>query len=56
VKKNPDVVVESGVRNQSHKTPQERAAGWIESVKEFSNIPPLSDEAISRESIYSDHG
>ena len=35
-------------------TPAERAAAWRESVKGLPNTPPLSDEAISRESIYGD--
>jgi hypothetical protein len=35
-------------------SPAERAAAWRESVKGLPNTPPLSDEAISRESIYGD--
>jgi hypothetical protein len=35
-------------------SPDERAAVWRESVKGLPNTPPLSDEAISRESIYGD--
>jgi hypothetical protein len=36
--------------------PAERAAAWRESVKGLPETKPLSDEAISRESIYSDRG
>jgi len=35
-------------------SPAERAAAWRESVKGLPNTSPLSDEAISRESIYGD--
>jgi hypothetical protein len=37
-------------------SPAERAAGWRESVKDLPHTPPLSDEAISRESIYDARG
>jgi hypothetical protein len=37
-------------------SPPERAALWRESVKGLPRTPPLSDEAISRESIYGDRG
>jgi hypothetical protein len=37
-------------------TPAERVAGWRESVLGLPDNPPLSDEAISRESIYRDRG
>ena len=37
-------------------SPAERAAAWRESVKGLPHTPPLSDEAISRESIYGDRG
>jgi hypothetical protein len=37
-------------------SPMERAAAWRESVKGLPQTKPLSDEAISRESIYSDRG
>jgi len=37
-------------------SPSQRAALWRESVKGLPHTPPLSDEAISRESIYGDHG
>ena len=35
-------------------TPAERAAAWRESVVGLPHTPPLSDQAISRESIYGD--
>lgn len=37
-------------------SPAERAAAWRESVKGLPVTPPLSDEAISRESIYNARG
>jgi hypothetical protein len=37
-------------------SPAERAAAWRESVKGLPHTPPLSDEAIGRESIYGDRG
>jgi hypothetical protein len=37
-------------------SPAERAALWRESVKGLPRTPPLSDEAISRDSIYDLHG
>ncbi len=37
-------------------SPAERAAAWRESVKGLPHTPPLSDEAISRESIYDARG
>jgi hypothetical protein len=42
-------------RSGSTLAPAERAALWRESAKRLPHTPPLSDEAISRESIYSDH-
>lgn len=33
-----------------------RAAAWLDAVKRFPHTPPLSDEAISRESIYEKRG
>jgi hypothetical protein len=33
-------------------SPTERAAAWRESVEGLPHVPPLSDEAISRVSIY----
>ncbi|MGB6691417.1 MAG: hypothetical protein WBE76_26580 [Terracidiphilus sp.] len=35
-------------------SPAEREREWRESIKSLPQTPPLSDEAISRESIYSD--
>jgi hypothetical protein len=37
-------------------TPAERAHIWRESAKSLPRTRPLSDEAISRESIYGDRG
>lgn len=37
-------------------SPGERATAWRESVKGLPDTKPLSDEAISRESIYSARG
>ena len=37
-------------------TPAERVAAWRDSVIGLPDTPPLSDEAISRESIYGDRG
>jgi hypothetical protein len=36
-------------------TPEERAAAWRESAKNLPPTPTLSDEAMSRDAIYSDH-
>ena len=49
-------MVESAVHPHSPLSPAERAAAWIESAKRFPDTPPLSAEAISRESIYGDRG
>jgi hypothetical protein len=49
-------MVENTVRPHSPMSPQERAAAWIDSAKRFPDTAPLSDEAISRESIYADRG
>jgi hypothetical protein len=38
--------------DQAALSPAERASIWRESVKGLPRTPPLSDEAISRESIY----
>jgi hypothetical protein len=38
---------ETGLR-----TPEQRAAAWIESAGRFAGAPLLSDEAVSRESMY----
>ena len=37
-------------------SPSEREAAWRESARGLPHTPPLSDEAISRESIYGDRG
>ncbi len=37
-------------------SPAEMAAAWRESTRDLPHTPPLSDEAISRESIYGDRG
>jgi hypothetical protein len=37
-------------------SPSERAAAWRESTQDLPHTPPLSDDAISRDSIYGDHG
>ncbi len=37
-------------------SPAERARGWRESARDLPRTHPLSDEAISRESIYGDRG
>jgi hypothetical protein len=37
-------------------SPIEKAALWRESVLDLPHTPPLSEEAISCESIYGDHG
>jgi hypothetical protein len=37
-------------------SPEERAIAWRESVKGRPDTKPLSDEAISRETIYTAHG
>jgi hypothetical protein len=36
-------------------SPEERAAAWVESAKNLPSTPVLSDYAMSREGIYSDH-
>jgi hypothetical protein len=41
---------------QTTLSPGERAAAWRDSVKDLPHTPPLSDEAISRESIYEARG
>lgn len=47
-------------RVPSHKdatlTPAERAEAWRQAALGLPHTPPLSDEAISRESIYNDRG
>jgi hypothetical protein len=37
-------------------SPVERAEAWRQSARGLPSTPPLSDEAISRESIYGDRG
>jgi hypothetical protein len=37
-------------------SPAERAALWRESVKDLPHTPPLSEDAISRETIYHSRG
>ena len=37
-------------------SPIERAAAWRESTRGLPHTPPLSDDAISRDSIYGDRG
>jgi hypothetical protein len=37
-------------------SPAERAAAWRASVRGLPRTPPLSDHAVSRESIYADRG
>jgi Arc/MetJ-type ribon-helix-helix transcriptional regulator len=37
-------------------TPSERAAAWREAARSLPHTPPLSDEAISRETIYEPRG
>ena len=37
-------------------SPAERAAAWRESTRDLPHTAPLSDDAISRESIYGDDG
>jgi hypothetical protein len=44
------------VRPGAAVSPSERAALWRASVKGLPHTSPLSDEAISRESIYGDRG
>jgi len=43
-------------RTASGLSAAERAAAWRESVRDLPHTPPLSDEAISRESIYGERG
>jgi hypothetical protein len=48
-------IVEGTLVSPVHKglSPEERAAAWIETAKRLPETEPLSDEAISRESMYS---
>lgn len=43
-------------RTSSALSPAERADAWRESTRGLPRTPPLSDDAISRESIYGDRG
>jgi hypothetical protein len=43
-------------RASSAMSPAERADAWRESARGLPHTPPLSDDAISRESIYGDRG
>ena len=43
-------------RSGSALSPAERAAAWRESTHGLPHTPPLSDDAISRESIYRERG
>ena len=47
---------QAGAPKARQKTPEERAKHWRESVAGLPDTKPLSDEAISRESIYAERG
>jgi hypothetical protein len=47
---------QAGASKPTRKTPEERAKHWRESVAGLPDTKPLSDEAISRESIYAERG
>ena len=49
-------LLEEQVPGQTTLSPAERATTWRESVKGLPVTPPLSDQAISRESIYDSRG
>jgi hypothetical protein len=49
-------MVEKTVHPRSPLSAKARAAAWIESAKRFPDTPPLSDDAISRESMYGECG
>lgn len=51
-------MVEGTVQSRSSQalSPEERAAAWRNTAKRFPETPLLSDEAISRESMYADRG
>jgi hypothetical protein len=49
-------MVEQQIPLRPRLSPAERAAAWRDSVKDIPYSPPLSDEAISRESIYAGLG
>jgi hypothetical protein len=44
------------LRTRSALSPAEQAAAWRESTRGLPHVPPLSDDAVTRESIYGDHG
>ena len=43
-------------RTSSALSPAEKADAWRQSTRDLPHTPPLSDEAISRESIYGERG
>jgi hypothetical protein len=47
---------QAGAPKGKTRSPEERAAFWRDSVKGLPDTKPLSDEAISRESIYAERG
>jgi hypothetical protein len=47
---------QAGAPKPTRKTPEERAKHWRESVAGLPDTKPLSDEAISRESMYGERG
>ena len=47
---------QAGRTKPARKTPEKRAGHWRESVAGLPDTKPLSDEAISRESIYTERG
>jgi hypothetical protein len=49
-------LLEGQVPGQPPLSPAERAAVWREAAKGLPHTPPLSDEAISRESSYDARG
>lgn len=48
--------VQVSQRKGSALSPAGRAAAWRESTRGLPHTPPLSDDAISRDSIYGDDG
>jgi hypothetical protein len=50
------VLEERAAPKVTSRTPVERARIWRESVEGLPHTKPLSDEAISRESIYAERG
>jgi hypothetical protein len=49
-------LIEGHPPGQSSLSPSERAAFWREAATGLPDTPPLSDEAIGRESIYDTRG